>query len=180
MPVRPCFLLLLCLCFVSVAQAAPPIPREDPDSDLWGYVDASGEAVIPPRYALATEFTAQGIAAVVDEDGWAWIDTQGTVLLRPFIFDNGPDDFYEGLSRYVENGKIGFFDTSGQVVIPARFTFADPFQGGCAAFCEGCTKVMYGEHYAYQGGAWGCVEHSGAVVTPPSESRDERTPCCGQ
>lgn len=180
MVLRVLLVCFLWLANVATVPAAPPLPVEDPDSDLWGYVDASGAAAIQPRYALATEFTAQGIAAVVDEDGWAWIDTRGEVLLRPFIFDNGPDDFFEGLSRYVEKGKIGFFDTSGSVVIPARFTFAAPFQDGRAAFCEGCTKVMYGEHYSYQGGAWGCVDHSGAVVTPPSNDRDPSTPCRGQ
>ncbi len=172
-----CSLLLFSF---SASLAAPPIPREDPDSDLWGYVTASGEVVIPPHYVLATEFTTKGIAAIVDEDGWAWIDDQGTVLLRPFIFDNGPDDFSEGLSRFVEKGKIGFFDTSGKVVIPARFTFANPFQDGCAAFCEGCIKVMYGEHYAYEGGAWGCIDRTGTVVVPPGKDTDPSAPCCGK
>jgi len=125
--------------------------------------------VIAPGFHLAGEFSTQGIAPVVDEKGWAYIDLQGQVLLRPFVFDNGPDPFSEGLARFVEQGRMGFFNKQGQVVIPARFTFAEPFVNGLAAFCEDCEKRYYGEHWSMEGGRWGCIDRQGQVVRQPVE-----------
>ena len=146
-----------------VSTTTPPVPFED--GGLHGYRDASGAVVIPARYALAGPF-ADGMAAVANAEGWAYIDTEGEVLVRPFVFDNGPDPFSEGLARFVEDGRYGFFDVRGAVVIPATFDWVEPFAGGTAAFCTGCTKVMYGENWSMEGGEWGHIDRTGAVIAP--------------
>jgi len=134
----------------------------------WGYRDAAGEVAISPRYVLADSFLAGGIAPVVDDTGWAYIDKRGSILLRPFTYDNGPDYFSEGLARFVEDGRFGFFDEAGRIVIAARFDFALPFHEGLAAFCVGCWSVTDGEHTHIEGGKWGYVDRSGRVVIPPT------------
>jgi hypothetical protein len=42
---------------------------------------------------------------VVDDDGWAYIDTAGRAVIRPLVVDNGPDYFREGVARFRRNAK---------------------------------------------------------------------------
>lgn len=69
--------------------------------DRLGYKNARGRIVIPARFILAGDFTKEGLAIVVDDEGWALIDKKGRVVIRtPFLFDGGPDDFTENLARF--------------------------------------------------------------------------------
>ena len=145
-------------------QAAGLIPFEE--DNKFGYKTPQGKVVIEPRYQVAQEFSREGLAAVVDEHGWAYIDRSGKVLIRPFTFDNGPDYFREGMARFVVDGKFGFFDRHGRVVIQPRFTFAGPFSKGRAPVCEGCREVREGEHTSMTGGSWGFIDKRGALVIP--------------
>jgi hypothetical protein len=145
-------------------RTALPVPFEK--EGQWGY--RSGQSVvIPPRYAVAWEFSREGIAAVVDSSGWAYIDRTGRVLVRPFVFDNGPDDFHEGLARCVEGGKVGFFDRRGRIVVAPRFAFAFPFSRGLAKVCLRCVKVQDGEHSRYTGGRWFYIDRKGKRLEAP-------------
>ncbi len=139
----------------------------------WGYRSATGKVAIPPRFSVAHEFSSEGIAAVVDEEGWAYIDARGKILLRPFIVDNGPDYFQEGLARFIERGKFGFFNQKGQAVIQPRFDFAAPFSEGRAAYCTGCQMKAVGEHRLVEGGLWGYLDPQGkAAILPRFEAAE--------
>jgi hypothetical protein len=132
--------------------------------ERWGYKDVAGKVVIPPKYLTAGEFSAHGIAAAADQSGWVIIDSSGAVLIRPYVFDNGPDYFNQGLARFVTKGKYGFFDERGKIAIPARFDYVEPFHEGLAAFCERCVQEKQGEHIARQGGKWGYIDRRGRTV----------------
>jgi hypothetical protein len=132
----------------------------------WGYRDQGGHVVISPRYEMAREFSSGGIAAVVDEKGWAYIDKAGQVLVRPLAVDNGPDYFREGVARFSRDGKVGFFDRRGKVVIQPGYTHAMPFFEQRAAVCEGCAETEDGEHRSVVGGKWGFIDRSGQLVIP--------------
>lgn len=62
----------------------------------------------------------------------------GEVLYAPYLYDNGPDYLEEGLSRYVENDKIGFVNRYGEKVIRAQWDWVSPFEYGIARACNGC------------------------------------------
>ena len=130
----------------------------------WGYRDNAGKVVIAPRYETALEFSPEGIAAVVDEKSWAYIDTAGRIVVRPLVVDNGPDYFREGVARFRRDGKVGFFDRRGKVLIQPGFTYAAPFFEGRAAVCEGCTEIEEAEHRSARGGKWGFIDRSGKPV----------------
>lgn len=50
-----------------------------------------------------------------------------------YHYDNGDDYFSEGLQRIVDrDGKIGFRDTIGKIIIVPQFAFAFPFKDGYA------------------------------------------------
>ncbi len=142
------------------------IPFEDIDSEMFGYKDSQDNVVITPQYTIANKFS-EGTAFVLEKHtGWRLIDATGKPILAPFIFDNGPDEFKEGLARYVENDKIGFYKLGGKKVTPANYEFALPFSEGLAAVCQGCQKEAMGEHYRMAGGKWGFVNHKGEIAIP--------------
>lgn len=166
----PHLVLLSCLLVLATAVSAPcqePTPFEDPAGGKWGYRDpATHRVLIPPRFICAEKFNAHGRALAATKEGWALIDRQGNALLRPFIFDNWPDEFSDGLARFIQDGKIGYFNPKGEVVVPARYDFGEPFSNGLAAVCLGCITVKDGEHSRSVGGQWGCIDRSGRIVRP--------------
>ena len=123
--------------------------------------------MIQPTYQLVGEFNQFGITAVVDDSEWVYITMNGKRLLKPYIIDNGPDYFSEGLARFVHRGKIGFMNENGTVVISAKFDFALPFSEGLAAFCTGCKSVSQGEYHQMEGGKWGYINKTGEIVVNP-------------
>ena len=48
------------------------------------------------------------------------IDRNERILFEAYLFDNGPDYTSEGLFRIIHDGKIGFANENGEVVIAPR------------------------------------------------------------
>ncbi len=145
----------------------------------WGFKDARGKQRLPPRYPLAEDFTAGGVAQVADKKGFAVIDKSGRVLLRPMSFDNTPDPWSEGLARFVsggrmpDSGKVGFYDKTGRVRVAPKLRFAERFHDGRAAFCRGCSVARMGEHWRMDGGRWGYIDPTGREVIAAKYTRVE-------
>lgn len=165
------FVLLSLLHKASAVESL--LPFEDSRTHLWGYKNSAGTVIIVPRFSAAESFSNRSIAAVADKSGWMYIDTGGTVLIRPYLFDNGPDPFQEGLARFIKNGKFGFFDESAREIIPAKFDFIFPFSDGRAAFCSGCKEKKEGEHSSFEGGQWGFIDVQGGIVISPKFEKVE-------
>lgn len=160
-------------CFLLLAMLARyPVPFEQ--DGKWGYKDAHGVVVIKARFETAGAFAPEGLAAVVDDQGWAYINAQGVLVVRPLVVDNGPDYFREGLARFKVAGKIGFSNRYGKVIIPATFGFAQPFSDGLAAVCDQCSEIREGEHMVVAGGRWGFVGPRGELVIPFRFEQAER------
>lgn len=66
-------------------------------------------------------------------------DRQGKFLYNVLgLFEPSPDDWQEGLRRYVDNnGKVGFVNKKGDIVIPADFNYVSAFQYGYALVYAG-------------------------------------------
>jgi hypothetical protein len=107
-------------------------------NDKWGYVNKSGEIVIPLEYDVARPFS-DGLAAVVRGSNWYnWgaIDTSGNVVI-PFEYEF-VGDFLEGLMAAKKDDKFGFIDQTGAVIMPYEYDSAVwPFHDGLA-------RVSYG------------------------------------
>ena len=50
------------------------IPFEN--EGTWGYKNASRKVLIKPQFDMANDFSPEGLAAVVDDKGWAYINEQ--------------------------------------------------------------------------------------------------------
>lgn len=162
---------LFFLLILSIQVFANPIPYED--GDFWGYKNKAGKIVIPPKYAMAQGFNKHGIASVVYQRKWIYINTKGEKVAEAFNYDNGPDYLSDGLSRIInEEGKIGFMDEKGKTIIPPQFDFAEPFEKGKSRVCRGC-KIDFkkDEHGEIVGGDWGVINKKGKLIVPYTKSK---------
>ena len=136
--------------------------------DLYGFKTVKGKIIIQPSYIHVSTEKMYSIAFVVFNDHWVAINRNDSILLTPFIFDNGPDYVKEGLFRYVENNKMGFANLKGQKIIAAMFDFATPFKNGLASFnVGGHTENDGEEHSIWAGGLWGFIDKKGNIAIEP-------------
>ena len=117
-----------CQMFFQMAE-----PGQTPGRDYdckWGYIDGTGQYVIPPRYD-ATILFVNGLAPVALDGKWGVIDTTGRELL-PLEYDSvdiltgwsifmgqAPDEPF--LIRVVRDGKHGVADVKGNIILPAEY-----------------------------------------------------------
>jgi hypothetical protein len=129
---------------VASPSASPSALECGARAGRYGCTDrASGDVVIPFAFDEPVRFSAGGVAEVRDPAGWYYVDRKGARLFDAYLFDNGPDPVAEGLSRFRQNGKIGFKDARHVVVIPATYDAAMGFQGGRAKVCIGCDPKIW-------------------------------------
>ena len=144
-------------------------PQVFEEGDLFGYKDKGDKIVIPAQYYMADDFDRYGHAQIISKDGCFYIATTGKTVLEAFNYDNGPDYFSDGLARFIKDGKMGYHDRELNIVIPAKFDFAEPFENGRASFCNSCTTEQDGEHSRMVGGTWGVIDLKGKEVTTDSK-----------
>lgn len=142
---------------------------EDVDATL-GYVDSSGKVVIPAGkypYIFTAEFDKIAFVLLKDRKGVYAIDRNEKILFQVCSYEIGPDIVSNGLFRIIENGKIGFANMNGEIVIKPRFQFVYPFQeNGFAIFCENGTWSMLDKYIPVIKGKWGVINRQGVVVIP--------------
>ncbi len=102
------------------------------------YVNLSGDTIIPyGKYKYIDTDTLEHYAHVAMRtegyhDKSVAIHNMDNTLYDIFIYDNGTDNFSEGLIRGMRNGKMGFANKYGQIVIPCVYDFANYFKDGLA------------------------------------------------
>lgn len=118
----------------------------------YGYIDTTGKLVIPCMYDCADAFS-NGKARVCKNDKAGYIDRTGK-LVSPFATETDGDDeelgpevvpngdsitlvsgYVEGLAVAVYKGQYGYVNRSGEVVIPFKYSHAEPFRNGIAEVC---------------------------------------------
>ncbi|MFH1298093.1 MAG: WG repeat-containing protein [Bacteroidota bacterium] len=107
------------------------------------------------------------VVRYIPELGFAAIGNKGNFLFEVFPYDNGPDYPSEGLIRIRENGKIGYADLHGNIVISPSFEFAYPFRGGVALICAEGALEEEGEHSVWKESKWGAIDKTGRIIVEP-------------
>lgn len=97
----------------------------------YGFVNKSGQLVIPSRWKFANNFS-EGMARVEDDNGkYGFIDKTGQLKIPCKWKLAG--SFSEGLASVKnDNEKYGYIDKSGNIRIPYNWEFAGPFSEGLA------------------------------------------------
>ncbi|MDQ0064296.1 WG repeat-containing protein [Chryseobacterium lathyri] len=154
---------------------------------LVGVKNQKGDIIVPAQFKVFSNLEngelVEGETIYFDgfkkgeekeKNAWGYVyNKKGNFLYRPFFYDNGADYFSEGVRRFVKNGKVGFVDRNGKVVIEPTHDFASPFRYGYTAFCDGCDwEKTEDEHKAIVGGTWGVMNFKGEIATPISKSEN--------
>jgi hypothetical protein len=161
-----CVLLLLSFHARSQTYTGCLIRFEDPLTNTTGYLSEKGDTVIAfgkYEYCFTNKFCA--FAIVVDRKrGIVGINRNEEILFNVFVFDNGPDPLSDGLFRIVKNGKTGYANSKGKIIIPPEYDCAEPFYNGVARVGMGCKTQTNGEHAMWAGGRWFTINRQGKIV----------------
>jgi len=99
---------------------------------LYGYLDTRGEVFIQAKYKDARNFSS-GMAAVRTNSGWTYIDKTGKPL-ENFTTQTEPGSFSGDVATFTgTNGKKGFIDKTGKVVIQPVYEQLATFENGFSA-----------------------------------------------
>ncbi|HEY6062706.1 MAG TPA: WG repeat-containing protein [Chitinophagaceae bacterium] len=156
--------------------------------DSVGVKDQLGKKIIPAvhrnlegvkNHEKITDFLISLPPKWEDNTRQTWgivYNRKGKALYAPYFYDNGPDQFEEGMTRYVENEKIGFVNRAGEIVIKAQWDYVSPFDYGIASFCNGCVwdYADDSEHPRLKGGSWGYINSKGEKLEPFKERKSDR------
>jgi len=112
--------------------------------ESWGFINTHGDLVIPPTFKDAYYFR-EGVGLVESESGYEFIDKHARVMASGFEQLSGVTN--EGRIPVSRNGKNGYLDLQGRVVIPLRYDDALTFFHGLAPVREGAK--------------WGYIDRSG-------------------
>lgn len=129
------------------------------EETLHGFINKKGNVVIPIRYFNAGNYH-EGLVYVIRAEDWN-IEVLDKTNKNAFTFDfdhiiisrGGECNLYfsEGLSCVEKNGKYGYIDKTGKVVVPFLFS-----EGG--HFSEGLARVGNDEK------KYGFIDTTGTVV----------------
>uniref|UniRef100_UPI00404781A6 WG repeat-containing protein n=1 Tax=Roseivirga sp. TaxID=1964215 RepID=UPI00404781A6 len=137
------------------------------------YLNSQGDTIIPfGKYRYFGTDTLRHYANVImyqkdsSYNGTIGIDQNEKVLFDLVIIDNGPDYFNEGLTRVLRNGKMGFANQYGEIVIPCRYDFANWFDNGKAKVTFDAVKSSdLDEHYSVESDEWFWIDKNGKKLT---------------
>lgn len=133
---------------------------------------SAGDALVTEKVAANASYDGNGLAYLFSPAGVFYFTRSG-LARKTLIFDNGPDDFSNGLARTERNGKIGFFDKALSIVIKPQYDFAYSFENDLALVCMGCIRKKEGEHTRMAGGKWGAINSKGKIIIPAVHSEAE-------
>lgn len=123
---------------------------EAKQSGMWGYIDHTGEFVIPPQFEKTRSFR-NGLAPVQKNQLWGYIDKTGTFIISPQFEE--AYIFQDNLAPAKKNGKWGFIDKTGNFVVLPQFEELSPLYEGLAR--------------AKQNKLWGYIDKSGKFIISP-------------
>jgi hypothetical protein len=133
-----------------------------------------GEPIFKKEHLNRISFDDHDLASTLIGDQHYYIRANGRML--PVVtFDNWADDFSEGLTRSLVNGKIAYYDRHFNQVIGPKYDWGWPFENGRALVCKGC-KIQPPDEYGHTpvtGGFWGYINQKGEEIVPVRFSRRE-------
>lgn len=117
----------------------------------WGFINGKNETIIPFEYDEAYTFS-NGLAFVKKGEKFGCIDTKNKIKVKFSLEKTTYPFFTENLALFVENGKYGFINKKGKIIIPAIYDKSFPFLNGLA--------------YVELGGKVGYINKKGVEIIP--------------
>ncbi len=119
----------------------------------FGFVDRSGNEIIPLKYNYAEPFSG-GLALVRSNSEWSFIDKTGKEIIPLTKRNLNAESFSGGLALIKSKRKYGFIDKTGKIVISLKKKY-----GAVESFSEGLASVEYK-------GKYGFIDTTGKEVIP--------------
>jgi hypothetical protein len=131
-----------------------------------GYVNMVGDTVIPiGKYHYCYTDTLKYFAIVLTKQSkCVAIDRNEKELFEVFWLDNGPDNVSEGFFRIKKNGKIGYSNLKGKIVVEPEFECAFPFKNGKAKVSIDCKTISDGEYHRWKSDDWLYIDKEGKRI----------------
>lgn len=118
----------------------------------YGYIDHSGNWMIPRLFSGAGDFH-EGLAAVTGKDGtWGYVNKTGQFQITPRF--EIASEFSEGLAAIRTGGRWGWINKHGEVVIPPMFEAEE-----VGAFRSGMAVLVHNRKMGY-------INTKGEIVIP--------------
>ena len=119
----------------------------------WGYIDTSGQVIVPPQYTFVKDFI-NNVGIVECSGKWGMVNQNAKVVI-PCNYDGV--QFLENTNNtivrvYIKEPKYGLIDTLGQLAVSAIYD-------EIGSFNEGRLAVK-------RNGMWGFVDHNGFEIIP--------------
>lgn len=96
-----------------------------------GFINRNNEIIIPFEYDEAYPFF-DGIAFVKKENLYGGIDMNNKIKVKFSVEENEFPFYSNNLSMFKKEGKYGYINKKGKIVIPAIYDYAYPFVKGMA------------------------------------------------
>ena len=159
------------------------------DGDRYGFRRDDGTVIAPNKYLYVGQFTDGYCKVYLEENLCGIIDRDGREVV-PCLYE-GVDFPSEDRVLVYKDGRYGFCDLDGNLVIPTQYLQAGSFHEGCApvlvavdSFYSACTFIdksgrqLYPVHFQnlqpftcgyalvrlYD--RWGLMNHAGHIVLP--------------
>lgn len=136
------------------------------ETSLWGFIDKTGNTVIPFKYAAAGNF-GSGLAPVAklndSEDNYIWgfVDKAGQTKI-PFNYDYA-GSFSEGVAVVARNEKYGVIDVNNKLIVPFKYDYMGDYSEGLAPVFLSGTPLENSDEIT---GKFGYIDKTGKVVIP--------------
>jgi hypothetical protein len=132
------------------------------DKEQWGFINHTGNWVIPPHFGDAGYFK-DGLAPVAIDFKYGFIDRQGDLIIQPQY--EHAYSFSEGLACIIDSEqKYGFIDEVGQIVIAPEFELGFSFENGVAMVAAGKWVSGGSRDIPHLEGNWRYVDRTGRRV----------------
>lgn len=134
-----------------------------------GYKNKKGDTIIPfGKYMQCFTDTFIHFAIVYDKNNtdskMVAINRKDEIIFDAYYYDNGPDYISDGLFRIKRNGKIGYANEKGEIVIDAVYACANPFEDNKAKVALTCTLTKEGEYTRQESDAWFYIDRKGNKI----------------
>jgi len=126
------------------------------DSSLIGFKDDNGNEKIEPSFQSGYTIAQYFEFIIADENEYILKNKKRIGRDSVYYYDNTPDCESEGFIRFRDRktDKVGMFNSSGDIVIPAVYNDLTRVVNGFAIGLQGAKKITddSGEHYIWDGG----------------------------
>lgn len=117
------------------------------------------------KYPNSISFVSRMVLGIIAGLSFLVVACKSDESFSTYQYDNGDDYFSDGLQRIVDrDGKIGFRDSIGDIVIRPQFAFAFPFHDGYAKVSDsGYMEDVdgTGEYHNWISDSWYYIDKTG-------------------